>query len=335
MTLSLKRPPLIDSFGRLHRNLRISVTDRCNIRCFYCMPEVVEFLPRKHVLTFEEIRRLASICASSSINRIRLTGGEPLTRRDLPDLVGMLKNIDGIDEVAATTNGLLLADQAEPLFAAGLDRLNISIDTLDAKKFEQITRRNGLNKVLAGIEQAQKVGFKKIRLNAVAIAGLTESDVVPLAKFSRERELELRFIEFMPLDGDQRWNSDAVLTGKSIRDLIEKEVGALEACQRKTASQPAVDFAYVDGGGNIGFIDPVSSPFCSACDRIRITAEGNLRNCLFSIEEWNLKKLLRNDKSDDAIFSVFEESVNQKKAGHGIDSAEFVRPLRAMYQIGG
>ncbi len=327
--------PLVDSFGRVHKNLRISVTDRCNIRCFYCMPEVVKFLPRKDVLTFEEIVRLTRVFASAGIERIRLTGGEPLARRGLSDLVGMLKEIDGIKEIAATTNGLLLADQAAALRAAGLDRLNVSLDTLDADKFQKITRRNGLEKVIAGIEAAQQAGFDNIRLNAVAIAGLTESDIVPLAKFARQRGLELRFIEFMPLDGDKQWDSTSVMTGRSIRETIEREIGTLVEGKRKIASQPAVEFAYADGQGRVGFIDPVSAPFCLACDRVRITAEGKLRNCLFSTQEWNLMKLLRGGAKDSDILDSIVQSVAQKKAGHGIDSDEFIRPERAMYQIGG
>ena len=331
----MSHSPLVDSFGRVHKNLRISVTDRCNIRCFYCMPEVVKFLPRKDVLSFEEIVRLTRVFASAGIERIRLTGGEPLARRGLSDLVGMLKEIDGIKEIAATTNGLLLADHAESLKAAGLDRLNVSLDTLDPERFQQITRRNGLEKVIAGIESAQEAGFDNIRMNAVAIAGLTEDDIVPLAKFARQRGLELRFIEFMPLDGDQQWNSQSVMTGESIRRAIESEIGALVEEERKLDSQPAVDFAYADGQGRVGFIDPVSAPFCSACDRVRITAEGKLRNCLFSTQEWNLLELLRGGADDEEILRSIRLSVNQKKAGHGIDSEEFVRPERAMYQIGG
>ena len=331
----MSESPLIDSFGRIHKNLRISVTDRCNIRCFYCMPEVVKFLPREDVLTFEEIVRLARVFASVGIERIRLTGGEPLARRGLSDLVRMLKEIDGIKEIAATTNGLLLADQVAGLRDAGLDRLNVSLDSLDADKFQQITRRNGLDQVIAGIEAAQDAGFNNIRVNAVAIAGLTESDIIPLAKYARQRGLELRFIEFMPLDGDQQWNSKSVMTGSSIRKTIEREIGSLVEAERKLASQPAVDFAYADGQGRVGFIDPVSAPFCSACDRVRITAEGKLRNCLFSTQEWNLLELLRDGSKDAEILDLIVQSVAQKKAGHGIDSDEFVRPGRAMYQIGG
>ena len=326
---------LVDSFGRVHKNLRISVTDRCNIRCFYCMPEVVKFLPRKDVLTFEEIVRLTRVFASLGIERIRLTGGEPLARKGLSDLVRMLKEVDGIKEIAATTNGILLSEQADDLRKAGLDRLNVSLDTLDPDRFEQITRRKGLAQVIAGIEAAQEAGFTNIRMNAVAIAGLTESDVIPLAKFARQRGLELRFIEFMPLDGDQQWDSNSVLRGSSIREMIEREIGGLVASDRKLASQPAVDFTYADGEGKVGFIDPVSAPFCSACDRVRITAEGKLRNCLFSSQEWDLLALLRGGAQDSAIIDSIVQSVSEKKAGHGIDSDEFIRPQRAMYQIGG
>ena len=327
--------PLIDSFGRVHKNLRISVTDRCNIRCFYCMPEFVKFLPQTDVLTFEEIVRLTRIFAGAGIDRVRLTGGEPLVRRDVAGLIKMLKSIDGIKDIAITTNALLLAEQAAELRAAGLDRLNISLDTLDPQKFEQITRRKGLEKVLQGITVAQELGFKKIRLNTVAIAGLTESEIVPLAKFSRANGLELRFIEFMPLDGEQQWETKSVLTGALIRTVIEREIGPLVTAHRTLASQPAVDYCYADGKGKVGFIDPVSSPFCSACDRLRITAEGKMRNCLFSTEEWNLIELLRGGADDETILERIRMSVGQKKAGHGIDSEDFVRPDRAMYQIGG
>ena len=327
-------PPIVDTFGRIHRNLRVSVTDRCNIRCQYCMPEHVDFLPSTEVLSFEEITRLVSLLAQMGINRVRLTGGEPLVRKDLPVLVKMLKSIDGINDLAMTTNGVLLRRHASALKSAGLDRLNISLDTLDPETFHRLTRRNVLSDVLDGIAAARECGFEKIRLNAVSIAGLTEAAIVPLANFARTHGLELRFIEFMPLDGDQNWGQDKVLDGEQIRSILEQEFGALAAADRDYEAQPAMDFHYADGT-KVGFINPVSQPFCSACDRLRLTAEGKLRNCLFSLREWDVKDLIRSGASEDSIESVVRECIGNKKRGHGIDSVDFVRPQKAMYQIGG
>ena len=222
--------PIVDSFGRVHKSFRISVTDRCNIRCFYCMPETVQFLPRHEILTFEEITRVAEISASAGVSRIRLTGGEPLVRGQLWKLIRMLKSIDGIDDVALTTNGILLADQAEQLRSLGLDRVNVSLDTLDPATFERITRRKGLEKVLAGIDAAIDVGFEQVRINAVSMAGITDSEIVPLAQYARSKQLELRFIEFMPLDGDEAWNRDQVLTGEHIRQTINQKRGLASSC---------------------------------------------------------------------------------------------------------
>lgn len=327
--------PIMDSFQRVHKNLRISVTDRCNIRCFYCMPENVKFLPSSEILSFEEITAVTQVLAKMGIDRVRITGGEPLVRSQIWKLVEILRGIDGIRDIAMTTNGILLADQAQQLRDAGLDRLNISLDTIDPQRFEKITRRKGLDKVLDGIESAQQAGFEKIRINAVSIAGLTESDVVPMAKFAREKNLELRFIEFMPLDGDEAWDSDQVLDGETIRSWIGAEVGELNLVERDIASQPATDYEYADGSGRVGFINPVSQPFCRSCDRLRLTSEGKLRNCLFSTNEWDLREPIRNNASDAEIEETIRRCVLAKKAGHGIDSSEFQRPEKAMYQIGG
>ena len=278
--------PLVDSFGRVHTSMRISVTDRCNIRCFYCMPEEnVEFKPRVEILTFEELIRFARINSELGVNKIRLTGGEPLVRKDLSELIRELHQLNGIADIALTTNAVLLADQAEALKQAGLDRINISLDTLSDETFFRISRRRGIDKVLEGIRAAQDVGMKTIRLNAIAIRGLTENEILPLAHFAIERSLELRFIEFMPLDADDNWGSQAVLTGQEIRRTLEKEFGTLLKADRPDASQPAVDFKFASGEGRIGFINPVSEPFCDSCNRLRITAEGKVRNCLFSIAE--------------------------------------------------
>jgi GTP 3',8-cyclase len=328
--------PLVDGFGRVHTNLRISVTDRCNIRCFYCMPaEGVVFRPRDELLTFEEIARMVRALAPLGINKLRLTGGEPLVRADLPTLVRMLVTIPGIRDVALTTNGMLLDEQAGALKAAGLQRLNVSLDTLSEEVFEQITRRQGLDRVLAGIAAAQAAGFERIRLNAIAIRGLTEAEIIPLAKFAREQDLELRFIEFMPLDAEQHWQDANVLTGREIRRLVEAEFGPLVPASRPDASQPAVDFRFSDGRGAIGFINPVSEPFCGDCNRLRLTAEGQVRNCLFSTVEWDARQILRTGGSDQGLRDLVRDCVGAKAGAHGIGGAGFQRPERAMYQIGG
>ncbi len=328
--------PLIDSLGRVHTNLRISVTDRCNIRCFYCMPdENVRFMPRDEILSFEEIERFVKIVAQMGVNKVRLTGGEPLVRSGLPELVKKLVSIPGIHDVALTTNGILLADMARPLKVAGLHRLNISLDTLREETFRRIARREGLQRVLEGIFAAKAVGFDKIRLNAVAIAGITEEEVVPLGQFARQHDLELRFIEFMPLDADNAWQSAMVLSGESIRQILEAEFGPLAEAHRPDPSQPAVDFMFADGIGRIGFISPVTQPFCHDCNRLRITAEGKVRNCLFSTVEWDARGIFRRSGSNDEVAELVRNCIRAKKPGHGIDSPEFIKPERAMYQIGG
>jgi cyclic pyranopterin phosphate synthase len=333
MTASL---PLVDRFGRVHRNLRISVTDRCNIRCFYCMPhEDVQFKPRSELLTFEEIERFVRVAAGLGVNRLRITGGEPLVRAEVVKLVAALARVPGIDDLAMTTNGILLAEHAAALRAAGLQRLNISLDGLREETFERIARRRGLQRVLAGIFEAQRHGFRKIRLNAVAIRGISEDEIVPLARFARRHELQLRFIEFMPLDAERRWQNEHVLTGDQVRARIEDALGPLVAADRPDPSQPAVDFRFADGSGVIGFISPVSQPFCGDCNRLRITAEGQLRNCLFSTVEWDARAVIRGGGSDEQLAELVRACVLAKKPGHGIDSPEFLRPGRAMFQIGG
>ena len=287
------------------------------------------------MLSFEEITRFVRVVAELGIDRIRLTGGEPLVRADLPALVAMLRDVPGIDDIALTTNGLLLDEQAESLRAAGLDRLNISLDALSEETFERIARRKGLSKVLEGISAAQSAGFHKIRLNTVSIRGLTEAEIVPLATFARKHGLELRFIEFMPLDAEHHWAHEQVLSGAEVRASIEREIGPLEPLPVRDPSQPATDFQYTDGGGTVGFINPVTQPFCGDCNRLRLTAEGQVRNCLFSTIEWDARALLRGGGSDEQIATLVTECVGAKKRGHGIDTPQFVRPERAMYQIGG
>jgi cyclic pyranopterin phosphate synthase len=328
--------PLIDSLGRVHTNLRISVTDRCNIRCFYCMPdENVRFLPRRDILSFEEMERFVRVVAAMGVNKLRLTGGEPLVRSDLPRLVERLAAIPGIYDIALTTNAILLAEQAPALKDAGLSRINISLDALTEDTFRRIARRDGLDRVLAGIQAAKAVGFEKIRLNAVAIKGITEPEIVPLTNFAREHSMEMRFIEFMPLDAENNWQHDQVLSGEEIRRLIEEAIGPLEPAERPDPSQPATDFVFTDGSGSIGFINPVTQPFCHDCNRLRLTAEGKVRNCLFSTVEWDARVIMRSGGTDVELAELIRDCVRAKKPGHGIDSADFHKPERAMYQIGG
>ncbi len=328
--------PLVDRFDRVHTNLRVSVTDRCNIRCFYCMPnENVRFKARSEILSFEEIERFVRIAAGLGVTRLRITGGEPLVRAELPDLIRRLASIPGIVDIAMTTNGLLLAESAIALKEAGLGRLNISLDGLSEETFQQIARRSGLDRVLDGIFRARDAGFQQIRLNAVAIRGLTEDEIVPLGAFARAHGFEMRFIEFMPLDADGAWQAERVLSGRTIRERLESHFGPLVPLPRVDASQPAVDYVFADGLGRIGFINPVSEPFCQHCNRLRITAEGQIRNCLFSTVEWDVRRLLRADGSDREIAELIEVCIGAKKIGHGIDSPDFVRPGRAMYELGG
>lgn len=329
--------PLRDVFGRVHTDLRISVTDRCNIRCFYCMPiENVRFLDRRELLTFDEMERFVRVAALLGIRTLRLTGGEPLVRRELYKLVEKLARIPGIEDIAMTTNGILLAEQAAGLKAAGLKRLNISLDAMSREKFVQIARREGFEQVLAGIDAARREGFEKIKLNAVAIRGLTEDEIIPLARYARDQACELRFIEYMPLDADGAWQFDQVISGDEILSRLAAEFGPLSPLPVRNPSQPATDYAFADGGGTIGFINPVTQPFCEACNRLRITAEGKLRNCLFSTTEWDARSILRGStRSDDDLAALVRDCVLAKKAGHGINSDEFERPARAMYQIGG
>ncbi|UUO04838.1 GTP 3',8-cyclase MoaA [Blastopirellula sp. J2-11] len=330
------QPPLVDRFDRIHTSLRISVTDRCNIRCFYCMPlENVQFKPRAELLTFEEIERVARIAVSLGVQKFRLTGGEPLVRAQLHELVQRLAAIPGVEDLALTTNGVLLADQAAALHDAGLRRLNVSLDGLSEEMFRRITRRQGVDRVLQGIAAAQAVGFVGIRLNAVSIRGLTESEIVPLARFSREHNLELRFIEFMPLDADKNWGAAQVLSGAEVREIISRDVAELSPVRRADLSQPAVDYEYADSPVRVGFINSVTEPFCGDCNRLRITAEGQLRNCLFSTEEWDVRSLLRGGATNEVVAKLFQDCTSAKRRGHGSDDQGFADTQRAMYQIGG
>lgn len=331
----MNRPAaLVDTFGRRHTDLRISVTDRCNLRCTYCMPAEAIFRPREELLAYEEIARVAAVAAGLGVRTARLTGGEPLLRRDLAALVRLLVAVPGIDEVALTTNGLLLAEQSDDLAAAGLRRLNVSLDSLREDVFERIARRRGLDRVLAGLAAARRAGFAEIRINAVSIRGLTEDEIVPLARFCSREGFHLRFIEFMPLDAEEAWDRSRVLSGADVRAILEREIGPLVADAAGDLGQPAVDYRWADGG-RVGFINPVSQPFCDRCDRLRLTADGQFRNCLFSTTEWDVKAVLRGGGSDEEIAALLRQCVAAKKAAHGIDTPAFARPARAMYQIGG
>ena len=328
--------PLIDNFGRLHNNLRISVTDRCNIRCFYCMPETdVRFEPRENILTFEEIERFVRVAVALGIRKLRITGGEPLVRKDLPKLVGKLAAISGIEDIALTTNGVLLAGQAQALYDAGLRRLNVHLDTLDRERFKQITRRDDLPKVLDGIDVAQKIGFGPVKINAVAVKNLVEPDIVPLARFGRERGIEIRYIEFMPLDSQGLWERDRVLLTDDMLAMLTREIGPLEEIPDRDVRAPATEYRFADGIGQVGFIASVSRPFCLNCNRIRLTSDGKLRYCLFAIEETDVRALLRGGAPDDAIAAAIRTNVAGKWIGHEINTQKFVPPPRPMYSIGG
>jgi cyclic pyranopterin phosphate synthase len=326
---------LIDSFGRVHNNLRISVTDRCNIRCFYCMPETdVKFVHRSEILDFEEIERFARIAAGLGIRKLRITGGEPLVRRDLPALIARLVAIPGIADLALTTNGVLLPDLALPLYEAGLRRLNVHIDTLDRARFAQITRRDDLPKVLAGLDAAKRLGFR-IKLNAVAVKNLVEPDIVPLARYGRDNGFEVRYIEFMPLDAQNLWDRGKVLLTDQIIETLSSEISPLVPVPDPDPRAPALEYEYADGIGTVGFIASVSRPFCLNCNRLRITADGKLRYCLFAIQEDDVKTLLRNGASDDEIAALVRRNLAGKWIGHEINSGKFVPPPRPMYSIGG
>src|SRR6185312_4324104 len=312
------------------------VTDRCNIRCFYCMPERdVKFMPREEVLSFEEIERFTRIAASLGVTKLRLTGGEPLLRRGLDVLIRKLAAIEGIEDLALTTNGVLLTAQAEALYDAGLRRINVHLDTLDRERFRQITRRDDLGRVLDGIELCQKLGYGPIKLNVVAVRDLIEPDIAPIARYGRERGIEIRFIEFMPLDSQSLWNREKVLFASDIIEILSREIAPLIEIPDQDPRAPATEYRFADGIGRVGFIASVSRPFCMNCNRIRITSDGKLRYCLFAIEETDIKTLLRNDSPDEAIANAIRTAVRGKWIGHEINSAKFVAPPRPMYAIGG
>ncbi len=324
---------LIDPFGRTIRDLRISVTDRCNFRCTYCMPEEgMQWLPRSEVLTFEEIERLAGIFVHRfDVDGLRLTGGEPTVRAHLPVLVRKLAAL-GVD-LAMTTNGATLANLAHELREAGLRRINISLDTLQRDKFEQMTRRDELERVLQGIEAAKEAGFAPVKINAVIERGVNDDEIVDLARFGRECGVEVRFIEFMPLDATGHWMNDKVVGQDEIVAAIHA-VHPLEVVPARGAA-PANTWRYLDGGGTVGVIPSVTKPFCGDCDRVRLTADGQFRTCLFATTEFDLRRLMRDGATDDELAAEIQRAVGTKWAGHQINQVTFVRPRRTMSQIGG
>ena len=322
----------MDGFGRVHRDLRISVTDRCNFRCRYCMPaEGLEWLPRDGLLSFEEISRVASLVVERfGIRSIRLTGGEPTVRAKLPDLVRLLSPLPV--DLALTTNGATLRLLAAELAEAGLGRINVSLDSLRRDRFEELTLRDGLVRVLDGIEAALAAGLSPVKINVVVMRGVNDDELVDFARFGRELGVTVRFIEFMPLDAEEAWSEAAVVSQEEILATIDA-VYPLEPPARSNA--PATRFRYMDGGGEIGVVASVTQSFCDSCDRIRLTADGQFRNCLFATEEFDLRGLLRSGASDDEVTDLVERAVAAKWAGHGIGRVDFIRPARSMSQIGG
>ncbi|CAB4583186.1 unannotated protein [freshwater metagenome] len=324
---------LVDGFGRVHRDLRISVTDRCNFRCTYCMPaEGLDWMAREDLLTYEELTRVARVCVERfGFDGIRLTGGEPTVRANLPVLIDQLSSL-GVD-LSLTTNGTTLANLAPTLVSAGLERINISLDSLQRERFEQITRRDELDKVLEGIDVAVSAGLAPVKINCVVMRGVNDDEIVDFARFGRERGVTVRFIEFMPLDAQGEWTNEQVVTKAEIVAAIG-DVFPLEPVAERE-SDPAARWRYVDGGGEFGVIPSVTEAFCESCDRVRLTADGMLRHCLFATRELDLRTLLRNEATDDDLAAAITAEVGAKWAGHQINQVHFIRPARSMSQIGG
>lgn len=329
------RAPLIDTHGRTVRDLRLSITDRCNLRCVYCMPaEGMPWLSKDHLLTYEELTRLARVALECGVEGIRLTGGEPTVRAELPTLVRMLHALAPELDLSLTTNGLKLVELAPALRDAGLVRVNVSLDTLDRARFHQLARRDRLDDVLAGFAAAKRAGFTPIKVNAVLMRGFNDDEVLPLARWAREEGFELRFIEWMPLDFQRQWDRAKLVSADEILATLESEF-ALEPSADDDPSAPARTFRYRDGGGRVGIIASVTRPFCGQCDRIRLTADGQLRTCLFSVREYDFRGVLRSGGDDDAIEALLRAAVLRKEPGHLIGQAAFIQPERGMSAIGG
>jgi cyclic pyranopterin phosphate synthase len=328
---------LEDGFGRLHDDLRISVTDRCNLRCAYCMPEEPEWFPRREILSFEEIAHVARLAVGCGVRKLRVTGGEPLVRRDLPYLIDLLSSVPGVEDLSLTTNALLLERLALDLAAAGLRRVNVSLDTLDAGRYRDMTRRDGLASALAGIAAAAAAGLKPIKVNTVLMRGVNDDEVESLAERAREQGWELRFIEFMPLENGGRWNDSLVVPG----DEARRHVGARWPIRSDPAgdpNSPATRWLYEDGRGAVGFVDSVSRPFCGGCTRLRLTCDGKLRVCLYDQNEVDLKTTLRSGARDAEVLRLIAGAVRAKGRGGALEILErrATLPLtRTMHQIGG
>ncbi len=329
------RERLVDGHGRPIGDVRISVTDRCNFRCQYCMPaEGLPWLNKQSLLSYEEMARLVALLAEMGVHDVRLTGGEPLVRKELWRLVAMLSEIPGLQDLSLTTNGYLLAAQVEQLVAAGLRRVNVSLDSLAPDRFFQLTRRDSLAQVLAGLEAAERhPELRPIKVNAVALRDFTEDEVVAFAEFARRKPYEVRFIEFMPLDADREWSIDKVLPNEEVRRLIHAAY-PLEPIGRERHGTSR-RWRFADGQGEIGFISPVSEPFCGDCNRIRITAEGELRTCLFSMRETDLRGPMRDGADDDELAQLIRDAVWRKELKHRVNEPGFVQPERTMSRIGG
>jgi cyclic pyranopterin phosphate synthase len=329
--------PLVDSYGRHIKSLRISVTDKCNFRCTYCMPaEGLPWLKKDLILSYEEIERLARVAVSLGIDQIRLTGGEPLVRRDLPVLVRQLSALPGLRSLSLTTNGILLKKQAGALAEAGLTRINVSLDSLIPEKFAKMTRRDQLTEVLEGLAELEHYpSIHPIKINAVAIHGYTEEEVIPFVELARKKAYSVRWIEFMPLDADQIWRKEDILTGAEIKKIIEEAYGPLQLIPADHPAETARRYTFSDGIGEVGFINPVSEPFCSSCDRIRLTADGQLRTCLFATEETDLRAVLRSGADDEVLAQTLRQAVWHKELKHYIGDKRFKRANRSMSMIGG
>jgi cyclic pyranopterin phosphate synthase len=327
---------LVDGFGRAHRALRVSVTDRCNLRCRYCMPaEGMDWLPKDQVLDFDEIERLVRLLAGMGVSEIRVTGGEPLVRRDLSQLVGRITTIGGIREVSITTNAVLLADQIDDLVAAGLARVNVSVDSLDPERFAAITRRDDLGRVLEGLAACERhETLRPIKVNAVLLRGLSEPDVLPLAEFARNRPYVVRFIEVMPLDAPRDWERSSVLSGAEVRAMVEAR-WPLVSLDRERPSAPGTRWRFADGAGELQFVSSVTESFCASCDRLRLTADGQLRTCLFAEDETDLRGLLRAGATDGEIEGIIRDAVSAKGPGHGMERPDWTYTGRPMSLIGG
>jgi cyclic pyranopterin phosphate synthase len=334
METSPTREPLIDSFDRVADDLRISVTDRCNFRCTYCMPaEGLTWLPRSEILTFEEMTRLLGVFRSLGVRSIKVTGGEPTVRADLPVLVAMFRETGPELDISMTTNGTLLDRLAEPLAEAGLDRVSISCDSLLRHRFAEMTRRDALEKVMTGVRAADAAGLKPIKINCVLIGGQNDDEVVEFARWSRETGHLVRFIEYMPLDAEHSWERAKVVP--SI-EVLERIAAAFPLRAESHPGDPATTYRFADGApGGVGVIASVTEPFCDTCNRLRLTAEGQFRSCLFSLDEVDLRGPLRSGAGDDELAALIRGGVERKWAGHRINHPDFVRPAKSMSMIGG